>query len=265
MYYFYSLNLTPVKHRYFLQLSFKGTNYHGWQVQSNATSVQMIVNKTLTTVLKKDTKAIGAGRTDTGVHASFYIAHFDSEKSFGDENARIKLLNSLNAILPYDISVTDIYEVSPEAHARYSAIKRTYEYTIISEKNPFMNDLAWYISRKLDLQQMNQCAALLLQYHDFTSFSRLHSDSKTNLCRIYEAYWTDSQGKMVFRITADRFLRNMVRAIIGTMIDVGKGKIDSAGFQRIIENKDRGAAGASAPAKGLVLTNLEYPVDIKYT
>ncbi|MBN2214237.1 MAG: tRNA pseudouridine(38-40) synthase TruA [Bacteroidales bacterium] len=250
-------------HRYFLQLCFKGTNYHGWQVQPNATSVQKKVNDALTTILKKETEVTGAGRTDTGVHASFFIAHFDSETSFNELHSKLKFLNSLNAILPNDIAITDVCEVSPEAHARYSAVKRTYEYTIVFEKNPFLSDMSWYISRKPDIQQMNRCGELLLQYHDFTSFSRLHSDSKTNLCRIYEAYWTDSQAKMVFSITADRFLRNMVRAIVGTMIDVGKGKINHEDFKSIIEQKNRNAAGASAPAKGLVLTNLEYPVDIK--
>jgi tRNA pseudouridine38-40 synthase len=170
-----------VKHRYFLQLCFKGTNYHGWQVQPNARSVQVMVNGALSTILKEAVNVTGAGRTDTGVHAASYIAHFDSDKSLSDIIAKTKFINRLNAILPYDIAITDVYEVLQEAHARYSAVKRTYEYTIITAKNPFMSDLAWYIGRKLDLHQMNRCAAILLQYQDFTSFSRLHSDSKTNM------------------------------------------------------------------------------------
>lgn len=263
MYYFYFLNLIHVIHRYFLQLSFIGTNYHGWQIQPNAVSVQSMVNTALTTLLKKEMETVGAGRTDTGVHASFFMAHFDSDESFTDKNVKDKFIRSLNAILPYDIAITDMYEVNPEAHARYSAIKRTYEYHIITEKDPFMSDQAWYISKMPDLHQMNQCAALLLNYCDFTSFSRLHSNSKTNLCKIYEAFWAADQGRLLFRITADRFLRNMVRAIVGTMIEVGKGKINSNDFVRIIENKSRNSAGASAPAKGLVLTSIEYPVDIK--
>lgn len=252
-------------HRFFLELCFKGTNYHGWQVQPNATSVQRVVNNALSTILKNDIGVVGAGRTDTGVHASFFIAHFDTEISFSMKQAKERFLKSLNAVLPYDIAIRDVYEVTPEAHARFSVLKRTYEYTIITEKNPFMNELAWYIGSKMDLIQMNRCAASLLQYDDFTSFSRLHSGSKTNLCKIFEAYWTEKGSKLIFSITADRFLRNMVRAIVGTMIDVGKGKTDTDGFKKIIEKKNRGAAGASAPAKGLVLTNLEYPVEIKKT
>ncbi len=251
--------------RYFLQLSFKGTNYHGWQLQPNAVTVQMMVDKALRTILKKEVQTTGAGRTDTGVHAGFYVAHFDSDESFRDMHAKNKLLQSLNAILPYDIAIADIYEVAPQAHARYSAISRTYEYTVINVKNPFMSEQAWYIVQELDLNQMNRCATLLLNHHDFTSFSRLHSNTKTNLCKISEAFWTDGPGKLVFRITADRFLRNMVRAIVGTMIEAGRGKIDSDQFIRIIESKNRKNAGASAPAKGLVLTNIEYPVDIKST
>ena len=253
-----------MQHRYFLQLSFKGTSYHGWQIQPNAQSVQMMVNKALSTLLKKEIETIGAGRTDTGVHASFYIAHFDSDESFHSQHLKDKFLHSMNSILPYDIAIADIYEVNPQAHARYSAIRRTYEYTIVTEKEPFVNEQTWYTSQILDLQLMNQCAALLLNYNDFTSFSRLHSNSKTNLCKIHEAYWTAGPGKLVFKITADRFLRNMVRAIVGTMIEAGRGKIDSNYFKWIIENKNRKNAGASAPAKGLVLTNIEYPVDIKY-
>jgi tRNA pseudouridine38-40 synthase len=218
--YFYSLNLTSMQHRYFLQISFKGTGYHGWQVQPNATSVQMMINKALSVILKEEVDTIGAGRTDTGVHASFFIAHFDSEMYLNDIREKNKFLRSLNAILPYDIAIADVYEVSQEAHARYSAIKRTYEYTLITEKNPFMNEQAWYISKKPDLSLMNRCAELLPNYTDFTSFSRLHSNSRTNLCKIYEAYWLDYPGKLIFRISADRFLRNMVRSIVGTMVEV---------------------------------------------
>lgn len=252
-------------HRFFLELCFKGTNYHGWQVQPNATSVQHVVNNALSTILKKDISVVGAGRTDTGVHATFFVAHFDTEISFSTKLAENRFLKSLNAVLPNDIAIRDVYEVTPDAHARFSALKRTYEYTIVNEKNPFIYDQAWYIGTKLDLIQMNRCASSLLQYDDFTSFSRLHSASKTNLCRIFEACWTEKGSKLIFSITADRFLRNMVRAIVGTMIDVGKGKTDMDGFKKIIEKKNRGAAGASAPAKGLVLTNLEYPVNIKKT
>ncbi len=252
-----------MKHRYFLQLSFKGTNYHGWQLQPNAVSVQMIVNNALSTLLKKETETTGAGRTDTGVHACMFVAHFDSDKSFRNEQSKQKFLHSLNSILPHDIAIADIYEVNQGAHARYSAVKRTYEYTVVTAKNPFMSEQAWYISQELYTDQMNQCASLLLNYNDFTSFCRLHSNSKTNLCKVFEARWNAGPGMLVFRITADRFLRNMVRAIVGTMVACGKGKIDSENFRRIIENRNRSTAGASAPAKGLVLTNIEYPVDIK--
>lgn len=254
-----------MKHRYFLELNFKGTNYHGWQFQPNALTVQEIIDQALTTILKNNISTTGAGRTDSGVHARCFTAHFDSEQNVIAVAEKEKILKSLNAILPYDIAITDIYEVIPAAHARFSAVKRTYEYTIISAKDPFAADLAWYLTCELDIRQMNRAAEVLSDYNDFTSFSKLHTDSKTNLCKIYEASWKADKSSLIFRITADRFLRNMVRAIVGTMILVGKGVINIQDFAEIIENHDRNAAGASAPAKGLVLVNIEYPVNIKLT
>lgn len=254
-----------MKHRYFLEINFKGTNYHGWQFQPNALTVQEKIEQALITILNNKISTTGAGRTDTGVHARYFTAHFDSDQNVFAVAVKEKILKSLNAILPYDIAIADIYEVIPAAHARFSAIKRTYEYTIISAKDPFAADLAWYLSYKLDIRQMNKAAEILSGYSDFTSFSKLHTNSKTNLCKIYEAFWKSDKSALIFRITADRFLRNMVRAIVGTMILVGKGVINIKDFAKIIENCDRSSAGASAPAKGLVLVNIEYPVDIKLT
>lgn len=245
--------------RYFLQLSFKGTNYHGWQVQPNAISVQEVMEKTLTTVLREKISVVGAGRTDTGVHASFFVLHFDSNNHELDAQ---NMLFKLNNFLPQDIAIQKIQKVNNDAHARFSAISRTYQYFISTEKDPFFIDTAYFYSGKLDTIKMNDAAALLFNYEDFTSFSRLHTDVKTNNCKIYQANWIKNGEKLIFTIKADRFLRNMVRAIVGTLLEVGRGKLSIKEFKEVIEKKDRGAAGASAPAKGLFLTHIEYPEEI---
>lgn len=242
--------------RYFIQLNFKGTRYHGWQFQPNALSVQEVLETTLSTFLRRRIEVTGAGRTDTGVHASFYVAHFEvDELSFESDN----LVEKLNRFLPNDISLQRIWPVSDDMHARFSAVKRTYHYFLSPKKNPFTQDTSYQYFLPLDMEAMNQAAAILTEVDDFTSFSKLHTDVKTNLCNVYEALWKEEGNMLVFSISADRFLRNMVRAIVGTLMDVGRHKITLKEFREIIERKDRGAAGTSAPPQGLFLAGIEYP------
>ena len=245
--------------RYFLQLSYNGTNYHGWQIQPNSISVQEIIEKALSTILREEIEVIGAGRTDTGVHASFYILHFDSSNNqLQNEN----LVFRLNRLLPEDIAVNNIFPVKSEAHARYSAVSRTYKYFISTEKNPFESLKSYQYTKNLDLVKMNEAAQFLFEYSDFTSFARLHSDVKTNNCKIMAAEWERKGSQLIFTVKADRFLRNMVRAIVGTLLEVGKGKLSPGDFRTIIEKKDRSLAGTSAPAHGLFLVDIEYPGNI---
>ena len=246
--------------RYFIFLSYKGTSYHGWQLQPNSVTVQSVLEEALSTLLSEKISTTGAGRTDTGVHALVFCAHFDSVHS--DLDCRKNFIYRMNRFLPKDISVTQIRKVTSEANARFSAKSRTYRYYISRDKNPFRDESAWHLHGNLDMARMNEAAALLPHYNDFTSFCRLHSDVRTNNCRITEARWEESGSDLIFTITADRFLRNMVRAIVGTMADIGFGKITPDDFRTIIEAKDRGKAGKSAPARGLYLTAIEYPGDI---
>jgi tRNA pseudouridine38-40 synthase len=243
--------------RYFIEISYLGTHYHGWQLQPNATTVQMVIEDSLKLLTGSLIKTTGAGRTDTGVHARHFTAHFNSEHPLFDTVSHC--VYKLNCILPADISVNDLYPVKPEAHARFSALSRTYEYKLCRHKDPFETALSWHLSRALDIAAMNQAARKLMEYTDFTSFSKLHSDVKTNQCHIMEAIWSDDTGKIIFTIKADRFLRNMVRAIVGTMIEIGQGKIDIQGFADIIAGKDRRLAGFSVPAHGLYLVDIAYP------
>lgn len=245
-----------MKSRYFIQLSYKGTNYHGWQIQPNAISVQEILTKAFSTLLKEDIEITGAGRTDTGVHALNYIAHFDSQNN--QLHSDLKFLYKINSFLPKDIAVHQIRAVKNESHARFDATSRTYNYYIHTKKDPFLTDSSWYYPHKLDINLMNKAAELLFEFSDFTSFSKLHTDVKTNNCKITEAFWEQNEHKLIFTITADRFLRNMVRAIVGTLIDVGKNKITLNDFIEIIENKNRSEAGVSVPANGLYLSNITY-------
>ena len=248
--------------RYFIFISYRGTFYHGWQIQPNAISIQKILNETLSLILREKICTTGAGRTDTGVHALIYCAHFDSAKP--DLCTRKNLLFRLNRFLPGDISVKSIRKVLPEAHARFNALSRTYKYFITRIKEPFSEDSSWFIYGSLDLVNMQKAAALLQRHSDFTSFSRLHSDNKTNICKIISASWKHDDSRMIFTIKSDRFLRNMVRAIVGTMVELGKGKISLEQFEEIILAKNRSKAGISAPAKGLFLTEIEYPDDLFY-
>jgi len=246
--------------RYFVQLSFNGTRYHGWQIQPNALSVQEEVEKSFSTILSEEIAVTGAGRTDTGVHASKYVLHFDVSRQLTDTS---KLIYRLNRFLPPDIAIQDIWKVPPEAHARFSALSRTYKYYITLEKDPFSLEREYYLRITPDVEKMNDAARIIMEYRDFTSFSRLHTDVKTNFCKIYQAGWEIEGTKLIFTIKADRFLRNMVRAFVGTLLDVGKGKIPSGQVREIIEKKDRGAAGASAPAHGLFLTDIVYPEEFQ--
>ena len=245
--------------RYFIQLSFKGTRYHGWQIQPNAVSVQEVVEKAISTILRQEIKATGAGRTDAGVHASFYVLHFDVLHPIDNPD---KLIYRLNSFLPSDIAFQRCWKVPPEAHARFSALSRTYQYFITLKKDPFTTETECYIQNRPDVEKMNEAAKILGDYTDFTSFSRLHTDVKTNICQISKAQWKEENSRLIFTITADRFLRNMVRAVVGTLLDVGKGKTTSDEFRQIIELRDRAAAGTSAPAHGLFLVDVEYPAII---
>ncbi|MFH2094116.1 MAG: tRNA pseudouridine(38-40) synthase TruA [Bacteroidota bacterium] len=246
--------------RYFIELSYKGTNFHGWQSQSNAVSVQDVLENAISLKLSEKIGLTGAGRTDTGVHASYYVAHFDSMHEKLDMN--VKFLTGLNRFLPMDIAVSRIRKVRNDVHSRFDAVSRTYKYYISQCKNPFHTETAWYIHSPLNIDRMKKYAVILMEYDDFGSFCKLHSDNKTNICKIMHAGWTEEKGMLVFTITADRFLRNMVRAIVGTLVDAGKEKIDEAGFRKIIKACDRKKAGTSAPAQGLFLTDIEYPGEV---
>ena len=249
-----------MKTRYFIFISYKGTSYHGWQIQPNSVTVQKILDDALSTILNEKILTTGAGRTDSGVHATVFCAHFDSVSS--DLVSKKNVVFRLNSFLPRDISVSRLSKVQSDAHARFSAISRTYRYNIIKTKNPFRDDSSWFINRKINTALMNEACGLLMNHTDFTSFSKLHSDVKTNICRISYAVWKEDDDSLVFTIKADRFLRNMVRAIVGTMIEIGSGKINLKEFEEIILAKDRGRAGKSAPAKGLFLVDIEYPEEI---
>jgi tRNA pseudouridine38-40 synthase len=247
--------------RFFLEISFKGTHYHGWQLQPNAITVQSVLESSLKILAGTDIRTTGAGRTDTGVHARFFTLHLDSDHPlFMDADI---FLYKINSILPHDIAVHRIYAVPPEAHARFSALSRTYEYAICRDKDPFLFEFAWYFSRNLDLNAMNKAASRLKDVRDFTSFSKLHTDVKTNDCQILEAGWSQHEKKLIFMVKADRFLRNMVRSMVGTLVDVGLGKTDMDKFMDIIEGKNRSLAGFSAPAHGLSLVNICYPDSIR--
>jgi len=241
--------------RYFIKLAYKGTNYFGWQYQPDAISVQETLNKALSTLLKTNIDILGAGRTDSGVHAKEMFAHFDYETEIDTQ----KIVYKLNSFLPKDIAIFDLIKVHDDAHARFDATKRTYEYHIHTKKNAFESDDSWYYSLPLDVEKMNEACKILFEYIDFECFSKTHTDVNTFNCKIFEANWKQNEDKLVFTIAADRFLRNMVRAIVGTMINIGSGKVSLNDFRKIIESKNRSKAGFSVPAHGLYLTKIEYP------
>ncbi len=246
-------------HRYFIYLAYDGTLYHGWQVQPNGISVQETLMKCLSTLLRKETEVVGAGRTDAGVHAKLMVAHFDSENPID-----CKLLaDKLNRLLPPDISVYRIREVRSEAHARFDATYRTYQYHVTTAKHPFSRLYSHRLFTPLDFDKMNEAAKVLFEYEDFTSFSKLHTDVKTNNCKVMKAEWSRTgENEWTFTIQANRFLRNMVRAIVGTLFDVGSGKLDADGFRKVIEKKARAEAGSSVPAKALFLVDIGYPEEL---
>jgi tRNA pseudouridine38-40 synthase len=246
--------------RYFIYLAYNGTRYCGWQNQPNGISVQQCLEEVLSKVLCRNISIVGAGRTDAGVHARMMVAHFNIPEVI--ENTAL-LVGKLNNMLSKDIAVYKIIPVAEDAHARFGALSRTYEYMLSDKKNPFSYE---YVCRmplqQMDFKVMNEACAVLFNYSDFTSFSKLHTDVKTNNCRISEAGWRKDGDTWVFTIKADRFLRNMVRAIVGTLFDVGRNKITIGDFREIIEAKDRCRAGMSVPPEGLALTDIEYPNDI---
>ena len=248
--------------RYFMELAYNGSNYHGWQIQPGAPTIQEELNKALSTLLRQDICVVGAGRTDTGVHASFYIAHFDTEIHIPHID---QLVYKLNRLTGKDIAISRIYSVSPEMHARFSAISRTYKYYINKEKDPFTCAFAWKVHPLPDIHLMNKACKVLFDYTDFTSFSKLHTDVKTNNCTIMQAHWEDTGKQLIFTIKANRFLRNMVRAIVGTMLEIGQGKITEQELRTIIESKNRCNAGTSVPGHALFLCDIEYPTNIETT
>lgn len=242
--------------KYFIELSYRGTNYHGWQIQPNAITVQEILDKALSTFFRQKVESLGCGRTDTGVHATQFFAHF--EILIPTPINHDKFIQSINSILPFDISVKRIIETTAEAHARFDAILRSYEYRIHYFKNPFLQDLSWLVRDELNLALMNEAASGLLNYTDFSCFSKSNTQVFTNNCKISRAEWLESDEGVIFHISADRFLRNMVRAIVGTMVEIGRGKIPPTAIHTIIESKNRSNAGASVPACGLYLTTVKY-------
>lgn len=245
--------------RYFIYLAYNGKNFCGWQSQPNGVSVQSTLEGALLTILRSTVAVTGAGRTDAGVHAKQMVAHFDREEPI----AHLPLLtDKLNRLLPKEIAIDKIVPVRPDAHARFDAVARTYKYYVTGRKDPFNFEGVCKIHGSYDFEAMNRAAAVLSEYIDFTSFSKLHTDVKTNNCRIMQAEWRQEGDLWVFTIRADRFLRNMVRAIVGTLLEVGRGKLSLEGFRRIIEAKDRGKAGTSAPGHALYLVDVAYPPEI---
>lgn len=247
-----------MKKRYFIYIAFKGTAYHGWQQQPNGISVQEVLTKAMNMILRSKINLVGAGRTDAGVHAKSMVAHFDYEETINEQS----FLSQLNCVLPKDIAVFKLIEVNPTAHARFDAIFRKYEYHVVTQKNVFKTDTTLLINKKMDFQLINEAAQLLKEYNDFTSFSKLHTNVKTNYCTIYQAEWQQQDEEWIFTIEANRFLRNMVRSIVGTLFEIGFKKINIEQFKEIIEAKNRCKAGMSVPAKGLFLSEIKYPENI---
>lgn len=246
--------------RYFIHLAYNGRNYAGWQVQPNAVTVQELIESGLKHLAKVES-VTGCGRTDTGVHASDFYAHFDSEKKMNGIELG-KLTAKLNRYLPEDIKIFSILPVLPDAHARFSALSREYKYQIIKEKDPFLFENAYFLHGELNLESMNQCAAMLVGKHDFECFSKVKTEVSNFICNVREARFSENGHIIEFTISADRFLRNMVRAVVGTLLDVGKGKMDAGGFAGVLESRNRCKAGYSVPAKGLTLTKVQYSPNI---
>ncbi|MBM1106278.1 tRNA pseudouridine(38-40) synthase TruA [Aurantibacter crassamenti] len=244
--------------RYFIEFSYFGKAYHGWQVQPNAITVQRVLEEAFSTIMGQEISLVAAGRTDAGVHAKQMFAHFDSDEIENSDD----LVFRLNSLLPEDIAVKCIFDVPHDSHARFNATERTYEYWLVQQKNPFYTDEAHYVNRSLAVDKMNDAATLMLSYSDFECFSKSKTEVHTYLCDLKKAEWRMVDDRLVFTITADRFLRNMVRAIVGTLLEVGLGKWNLDDVKNILESKNRSKAGASVPAKGLYLVAIKYPSKI---
>jgi len=247
------------KQRYFIELAYDGTDLHGWQIQPNATTVQELLDGALSTVLREPIETTGCGRTDTGVHAREFFAHFDSQSLVIGHPSLVKAVDSLNAILPATIAVKSIIPVHAEAHARFDATSRSYEYHVHFEKDPFKVNHSWRLRDKPDITLMNAAARIIMEHTDFSCFSKSNTQTYTNNCKITRAEWVYSEQCLVFHISADRFLRNMVRAIVGTLMQVGRKEMQPEDIRAIIESKNRSNAGTSVPACGLYLTEVKYP------
>tara|TARA_X000000368_G_scaffold415736_1_gene408103 strand:+ start:746 stop:1513 length:768 start_codon:yes stop_codon:yes gene_type:complete len=245
--------------RYFIEISYNGEQYSGWQKQLNSNSIQETLEQVISNLLSQETSIIGAGRTDAGVHAIKMFAHFDAKIS-GEKFIQLKHL--MNNYLPNDIVVKNLYDVIPEAHARFDAISRTYEYKISTQKDSFDFPFSFYVKENLNIDLMNEAAKMLLEFKDFKSFSKSNTDVKTFFCKIISAKWSLKKDKCIFIIKSDRFLRNMVRAIVGSLIEIGTAKREINDFKDLIESRDRKNAGFSVPAKGLFLTDIDYPKKI---
>ena len=244
--------------RYFIDIANNGPNYHVWQIQQNANSVQAEINQAISTILQKEITVTGAGRTDAGVHAKQLFAHFDYDNPIDTESLNFKI----NNLLPEDIACNTMFMVNDDAHARFSAISRTYQYCITQQKNPFLTHSAYHFRPPLNLDLMNNAALEIIKHTDFSCFSKSNTDTFTNDCSITEAHWEKVDNQLVFTISANRFLRNMVRAIVGTLLEIGQEKITIENITKIISSKDRNEAGQSVPAHGLYLTNIKYPTEI---
>jgi tRNA pseudouridine38-40 synthase len=240
--------------RYFLQISFHGKKFHGWQVQENAHTVQAELNTALRKLLGVETSTTGCGRTDTGVHAKKFFVHFNSAEIKDEED----FVYHLNCLLPFEIAIQRIFRVADDAHARFDATSRTYMYFIHHEKSPFLNDESYFFPFDVDLELMNEAASALLHQTDFSCFSKSRTQVKSNICKVTSASWKRIDEQLVFEITADRFLRNMVRAIVGTLLEVGEKHLAVPAFSEVIEGKKRSGAGASVPGHGLFLANVTY-------
>jgi len=241
--------------RYFIELSYDGTDFCGWQIQPHSPSIQETISKALSLILQQEILVVGCGRTDTGVHASHFIAHFEAKiEKFSID----KLQYKLNCLLPFSIAIHDMFEVKEDAHARFSALSREYKYYINIQKDPFTHNYAYKPNFVPDIDKMNEACKVLFEYIDFTSFSKLHTDAMTNNCKIMKAEWEKKGNQLIFTIQADRFLRNMVRAIVGTMLDIGRDRLTVDGLRKVIESKNRGKAGVSVPGKALFLHKIEY-------
>lgn len=260
---FFSIFVKKKNLRYFIHLAYNGAAYHGWQYQQNARSVQSEVEKCMSLKIGESVKLTGCGRTDTGVHAKNYYAHFDLQKPI-DSLVLGALVSEIDRFLPNDITLYHLWPVDDQANARFDAVSRTYQYHISRAKDPFNTAFSWYVYGDLNVEAMQEGSRLLLGKQDFTSFAKLHAQTKTNICTVLDSKWLVHEKNLVFEITADRFLRNMVRAIVGTLIELGRDKLTMMDMKEIIRKRDRSSAGFSAPAQGLFLQNVDYPERIKY-